>query len=339
MWIGSVMPYSSSNCWVFGWRRPLWRRGCCATCGCPTTVPCGCCCWPGPGLWLFFPIGLMSSLSAQSRWMPFRWTIFVCFLRIAPAALGFYFVTALVLSAAVVPWYFALFGGRGILLPVAAVVSGAMLLIYARLLGRLAWLIQRLPAKERTPAKAKAEKRPPPTKLRGKKKRKPRVDVQDPWTASEDELSDKKSKRFPWAEQPPKVKPGYEVPSAEDIEGYGFAAEQPAAPRTPSEKPPPSSFAPSPEECEPYAMRDAAEPPPPPREPQSDLFDAEVRQRLAERTRVRPTLPPHPFFSGVYSFPLYSACVPNWIALSVAFLIVGGLGHMMMQVGHMLFGW
>src|SRR5262249_51239669 len=66
----------------------------------------------GPGLWLFFPIGLLSSLSAQSRWVPLRWAIVVCFLRVAPAALGFYFLTAVLLSAAVVPWYYALFGGR-----------------------------------------------------------------------------------------------------------------------------------------------------------------------------------------------------------------------------------
>src|SRR5262249_30308926 len=52
----------------------------------------------GPGLWLFFPIGLLSSLSAESRWVPFRWVIFRCFLRIAPAALIFYFLTAILLG-------------------------------------------------------------------------------------------------------------------------------------------------------------------------------------------------------------------------------------------------
>ena len=38
----------------------------------------------GPGLWLFFPIGLLSSLSASSRWVPFRWTIFCQFLASLP---------------------------------------------------------------------------------------------------------------------------------------------------------------------------------------------------------------------------------------------------------------
>jgi hypothetical protein len=292
----------------------------------------------GPGLWLFFPIGLLSSLSAESRWVPFRWTIFKSFLRVTPAALVFYLVTAILLSAAVVPWYYALFGGRFALLPVAAGVSAAVLFIYARLLGRLSWIIQRLPSRQRAPAKAKAQKRPPP---RRKQKRKPAPNVQDPWDASEEEERErKKSKRYPWAEKPPeKPKPGLHIPSAEEIEGYGFAAEQQSAPE-PSEKPPRSRFAMSPEEYEPYEMRGAIEPEPPaPREPQDALFAEQVRQRIAERTRVQPVLPPHPFVNGVYTFPFYSACLPNWLALALAFLAEGGIVHFMMDFGRELFHW
>lgn len=290
----------------------------------------------GPGLWLFFPLGLLSSLSAQSRWVPFRWTIFVRFLRVVPAAVIFYVLTALVLSAAVVPWYYALFGGRTFLLPVAAVVSGGALLVYARLLGRLAWIIQRLPSTERRPAKVKTEKRP-----HGQKKRKPRAEVQDPWAVPEDEERARKTrKRFPWVKEPPaKAKSGYEPPSAEDIEGYGFTVEKPATPETPTDKPTRSRFVRSPEEYEPIGVQGAPESErSPPREPQSDLFDEQVRQRIAERTRVQPTLPPHPFFSGVYTFLFYSACLPNWIALSLAFLTVGVLVQQMMVYGGMLFG-
>jgi hypothetical protein len=199
----------------------------------------------GPGLWLFFPIGLFSSLSAQSSWVPFRWTIFRCFLRIAPAALRFYILTALLLSVAVVPWCYALFGDRIVLLPVAALVSATVLFIYARLLGRLAWIIQRLPAPQRVPAKARAAKPPQP---RRKKKRKPSPAVQDPWAIpEEEEPEDKTSKRFPWAKPPPaKPKTGYHIPSAEEIERYGFAGEKPNAPAQPPEKPPRSRFAKSP---------------------------------------------------------------------------------------------
>src|SRR5581483_1027173 len=122
------------------------------------------------------------------------------------------------------------------LLPVAAVVSAVALFIYARLLGRLACIIQRLPAPQRAPARAKAAKTPPP---RRKKKRKPSREVQDPWAVpEEEEQAHKTSKRFPWAEQPPaKPKSGYHIPSAEEIERYGFAEEKPK-PEPPPQKPP-----------------------------------------------------------------------------------------------------
>ncbi len=289
----------------------------------------------GPGLWLFFPIGLISSLSALSRWVPFRWTIFRCFLRIAPTSLKFYVLTAPLLVIAVVPWYYALFGGQTVLLPVAAVVSAVALFIYARLLGRLACIIQRLPAPPRAPAKAKAAKTPPP---RRKKKHKPSREVQDPWAVpEEEEQTHKTSKRFPWAEPPPaKPKSGYHIPSAEEIERYGFAEEKPKP--EPPQKPPRSRFAQSPEEYEPYEMKGTAEPTPPkPHEPQDEIFAEQVRQRIAERTRVQPQLPAYPFLSGVYTFPLYSACFPNCLALALGFLIEGGLVYLMMEFGRELF--
>jgi hypothetical protein len=293
----------------------------------------------GPGLWLFFPIGLLSSLSAQSRWTPFRWSIFHCFLRIAPAALIFYFLTAVLLGGAVVLWYLALFGGRGVLLPVAAVVGAAVLFIYARLLGRVAWLIRRLPSTERAPAKAKIAKRPP-SKPRGRKRRKPTADVQDPWAVPKEEKSRAKSKRSPWTEEPPKAKPPYAPPSAEDIEGYGIAADKPAAPEPPPAKPARSSPHTPPEEYELIDRRGTADPEPRRSgELQSELFAEQVRQRLAERTHVEPTPPPHPFFSGVYTFPFYSRCLPNWLALSLAFLALGGIVSQMLEFGRTLFGW
>jgi hypothetical protein len=293
----------------------------------------------GPGLWLFFPIGLLSSLSAESRWVPFRWVIFHCFLRIAPAALIFYFLTAILLGILVDLWYVTLFGGQGVLLPVAAMSGAAILFIYARLLGRVAWLIQRLPSTQRVPVRAKAEKRKP-SKPRGRKKRKPAAEVHDPWAVPEEEKSRAKSKRFPWAEDPPKAKPSYAPPSAEEIEGYGIAADKPAAPQKPPEKPLRSSLHTPPEEYEPIAMQRTTDlEPPSPRETQSELFAEQVRQRLAERLHDEPPPPPHPFFSGVYTFPFYSRCLPNWLALSLAFLVLGGLVSQLLGFGRTLFGW
>jgi hypothetical protein len=290
----------------------------------------------GPGLWLFFPIGLLSSLSAESRWVPFRWTIFVSFLRLAPAAVVFYILTASMLGAAVALWYYGLFGGRTVLMPAAAGVGGAVWFIYARLLGRLALMIQLLPDRKRAPARATSPQPPP----RRKPKRKPSRRVQDPWASPEEqERKRDQTERFPWAKQPPKQpKPGLHIPSAYEIEGYGFAGEKPAAPEPPPVKPPRSRFAKSPEEYEPYQASGPSKPAPPTAsDPQDPVFAEQVRQHIAERTHTLPTLPPHPFLKGVYTFPFYFACLPNWLALSLAFLAEGGIVYLMLEFGRDLF--
>jgi hypothetical protein len=293
----------------------------------------------GPGLWLFFPVGLLSSLSAESQWTPFRWAIVQRMLRITPTTLAFYFLTALVLSAAAVPWYYALSPGGGMLLPVAAVVGAAVLFIYARLLGRFAWLISRVPVKQRVAPKAKVEA-PKPPRGSGKKKRKRRLEVDDPWAVPEGERSPSKAKRFPGAKEPPPAKPkaaGYTPPRAEEIEPYGFATEEPAKTEPTPKKPVPSYLE---IDDEPIPMLKAeGTGPAPPLETQSELFAEQVRQRLAERTRVVPTPPPHPFFSGVYTFPFYAQCFPSWFTLSLGLLVEGSLVYLMLDFGRTLFHW
>ena len=299
----------------------------------------------GPGLWLFFPIGLMSSLSAESRWTPFRASIFFSFFRIFPAAFGFYVLTAILLGIAVAPWYYAMVEHQVALLPVAAAVGGAVVLIYARLLGRVAYLIQRLPSARRAPAKV--EKRPAAkeaprksAKPPAKKKRRPAGQVQDPWAVPEEEQPRPKSKRFPWAEEPPPKPPvAWRPPTPDEIEGYGIAAEQ-TAPEPPEPKATKHPMYPAPEEYEPLDVRAEPTPGPPPEPAEHDPWFAEqVRQRIAERTRTELPPPPHPLFSGVYTFPLYPRTVPYWLILSLALLVIGGLLYALLSLGSSIFGW
>jgi hypothetical protein len=301
----------------------------------------------GPGLWLFFPIGLLSSLSAESRWTPFRVSIFFSFFRIAPAAFGFYVLTAILLGIAAAPWYYAIHEHGAVLLPVAAAVGGAVVLIYARLLGRVAYLIQRLPSARCAPAKV--EERPAakpaphkPARPPKKKKRRPAADVQDPWAVPEEEKPQPKSKRFPWAEEPPPKPPvAWRPPTPDEIEGYGIAAEQPAPePQEPEPKAKKHPMYPSPEEYEPLEMRPQPASDPAPEPAQNDPWFAEqVRQRIAERTRTELPPPPHPLFSGVYTFPLYPQTVPYWLTLSLALLVIGGLLYALFALGSSIFGW
>ena len=131
-----------------------------------------------PGLWLFFPISLMSSLSANSRWIIFRFSILKGLLRIPIALLGFYASTAVLLSLAAGS---ILLAGRWrsyLLMPIPAAIVGASFLIYARLMGRLAWKLTRLTIKTTKPVpKAHLPSGPP------KKRKRPvrPAKANDPW--------------------------------------------------------------------------------------------------------------------------------------------------------------
>lgn len=115
--------------------------------------------------WLVFPVSLLSSLSGESRFLIVRWPILKGFGRCRRAALHFYAVTfALliswggfvyfglvaweeILSAALVAAWPGLksaieISSIMVLLPALGCVAGLVLLLYGRLLGRMAWLIQ-----------------------------------------------------------------------------------------------------------------------------------------------------------------------------------------------------
>ena len=155
-----------------------------------------------PGLWLLFPVALFSSLSASSRWFVFRPVVVWNMLRVAPAAFVVYAVSA-VLAAAVAAIGYAAVIRWMVLAPVAAAAAAAAFLIYARLLGRLAWRMGRLPAGKRKPAK---------------KVRLPagRVEVEDPWNVpAAPAAPEPETETTPYGRKRKRVK------------GYGLAPEGP----------------------------------------------------------------------------------------------------------------
>ena len=125
-----------------------------------------------PGLWLLFPVALFSTLSGSSRWFVFRPVVVWKLLRVAPSTLAVYILSALLAAGAAALGYAAVVRGWVLLLPVAAAGWAAAFLVYARLLGRLAARMGRLPTGN---DKAGKTKRP---KLAG-------VQVQDPWAVPE----------------------------------------------------------------------------------------------------------------------------------------------------------
>lgn len=92
-------------------------------------------------LWLFFPIGLLSSMSVSMFWVVVH-PVFVWKLAKQGRALGIvYAVSALGFLICALLIAGTVFAGWLWLLPVMAPAIAAAWLIYARLLGRLAWVV------------------------------------------------------------------------------------------------------------------------------------------------------------------------------------------------------
>jgi hypothetical protein len=246
-----------------------------------------------PGLWLLFPIGLLSSLAASSRWVPLSPRVLSRLLRVLPSTLLFYLSTAVLFGAAAFCAYAGVFTAAWHVLPVAAVGGSAVLLIHARLLGRLAWVMGQLDEKPAAKKKGKA------AGAAKKPRRPPRA------LASRD----------PWAQ--PEEEPPEEAPAAGGYQVVEVGAEEARPPR-------PSYLDPEPD---PYALADAgAEAEKPAPAVPLELEKAHVEREIKLRERVPPNPPPAvPMVSGVYSFPLYPSSHQAWFTLSLAALGTGGL--------------
>jgi hypothetical protein len=118
----------------------------------------------GVVLWLMLPISLLSSLTSLSHWEVFRWAVLRRLRERSSAWLAFYLYTLPLLFGCALVAYLALFGWQELrdaaedsaltwlptvvdvwswvfVLPLTAIMAATTLLIYARLVGRLAWMM------------------------------------------------------------------------------------------------------------------------------------------------------------------------------------------------------
>lgn len=252
----------------------------------------------GVVLWLMFPIGVLSAMAGGSRWAFFKPKLLLGLGRILPTTLGFYLLTGLVVVAGLAPWYVAL-SGSGFPVLLAAPIGAAAVLIYARLLGRLAWRLNHL-------EKVRPPRFRPPT-LEKKTPQRP-VMAEDPWglPPAPKPKARKKKKREETA-----------FAASEDV--YGLATEPEPAPPLPTELPVDGYAVAAPESSSPPAAPDLGPEPPSP---------SELEMRLAERTpQAKP--PAHPLFSGVWTFPWYPTTLRAWVWLAMGGLAVGGIFKLM----------
>jgi hypothetical protein len=247
-----------------------------------------------PGLWLLFPPVLLLVLGRMSHSAPAGAGALLGLLRLVPHVACFYLFTALLLAASAALWHRALFTSSVYILPLAGALGGAVVLVHARLLGRVAWLAQQLQGEKARPAKAR--RRRAPTKRRAKKTR--ALEVQDPWAVPKKGAQEPDVPRLP-------------------VEGYGLAAE------APPEKPARRKKVDLPVEG--YEVAEEGPSPTPKNDPREPAVSAAALEREVElRDRTPADAPPAwPLFSGVCSFPFYEGSLKAWLWLSLGGVAIG----------------
>ncbi|HEX3150095.1 MAG TPA: hypothetical protein VHR66_18605 [Gemmataceae bacterium] len=119
----------------------------------------------GAAFWLLFPIGLLSSMSAETRWTPFRPRLLVAFAQRPIKTFGFYLFSAPALAVVILTFDLVMIhtskatvAWAAALAPIAAI----SFFFYARLLGRLGMIVSFVfdPEEEVEPARPRRRRKP-----------------------------------------------------------------------------------------------------------------------------------------------------------------------------------
>jgi hypothetical protein len=300
-------------------------------------------------LWLFFPVSLLSSTSASSPVIILRPTLLRFMARRFRETVIFYLVSALLFAGSFGLYYLAYVRHWSLAYFVGPPLAAAAMLIYARLVGRLAWLFDRTAFRNRKrPAPGTVSTDPwavpaetgkeAPASEKPRRKKKKQSAAHDPWAVPKEARRTDKERTEPnkrpmvegygLADPNAQVQPATEQTEparsrpARRVKGYQLSAEPP--PPQPRDLPldgyVPVGYEPIPlkepvPEHEPSRAQEHAESLPAP---------SAFERRLAEKTEEAPP-PPMPLVSGVYTFPWYLSTLPVWIVLSVGGIALNGL--------------
>jgi hypothetical protein len=272
-------------------------------------------------LWLLFPVSIFSSLSGGSRWVVFRPAVLRRLAHHVAALLAVYVLGGGLVVGASVLFFRALLWNSWLLVPLAAMAGAAVLLIYARLCGRVAWLViyrtSEKPAKRPKRKKKKAAGRTPPAEPGPAPEAPPPAEAERPLSPPALDLAEEEDE---WAPATPYALSSSSVPPPppprprpfeEPEPGYNLSedTEPPAARPLPFDGYTPVGLPPLP----PLEGADRVE--------SANAAIAGFEQRLAQR---HPEIPPpaHPLWSGVYSFPWYYTSFRAWLCLSFGGLVL-----------------
>ena len=247
---------------------------------------------------LMFPLSLLSSLAAPTKWLPFYPPIVPRLAQRSSQTMGFYLrsVVPLVVGGASM-WVLAGNGGTGLVI-LAAVLLPAAWMVYARLLGRLAFVLTftKGPKKKRKrPRRARPDERP---------------ESSDPWAVPDEE-------------EVGVTRPSEATPHSTmfgDVVGYDLTTSPPPPP------PPTPVFVPD-EENEPVPLAESE-----PDEPEVVADDEGERPRRRRRragedftqSRHIPE-PKRPFDATMWTFLFDAASLQAWVRMAFGVGVVGGI--------------
>jgi hypothetical protein len=255
--------------------------------------------------WLLFPISLLSSMSATSHWVIFSPAVLPRMASRAGSVVIFFLLTGPLLAVGALALFGLVFAGPPVIAPVEALVLTAVLLIYARLFGRLA-LQLRLAGDQDRPAR--------PTK------RRPAVQAQ---------AAERVARSAPQGgdviragDLPPVNAPDEEARTGYDVllTDAGAPTPAPAARRRPVDEEGPGQ----------YGLADGAPDVPPPRQqlPETLLNPSEYERKLAGLGR-RGKVPDHPWTSNTWTFPLAAINRGPIVWMTLGFAVAGSMCRLM----------
>jgi hypothetical protein len=286
--------------------------------------------------WLIFPILLLSALTGTSRLCVLHWECLRRLVRRPFALLLFYLSTGVSLFIGVAAAYLAVFYPHPLAL-VGAIVAAACVLIHARLVGRLAWILSETEVHKKS----------------AKRRRLRRVKSSDPWKTPQETLREPSAapeqNTAITAADPlfiPTAATSAALADAEEDEwtpnkkpyallgDMASAALPPIPASNPARRPiPQQAITSSPRAC-PEDDEEETAPRMQPATPEPAVDRAQIKPELPEPDRIEmrwmenrrlPPLPRWPLLRGVWIFPFYPSTLDRLFRLSILSFILAVL--------------
>jgi hypothetical protein len=258
-------------------------------------------------LWLMFPVSFLSSMSSGSVWTPLAPSLIARMLRRFVDSFIFFLLTAILVGvcAPLLPLLVA--DGRVITLLGGGIVLGLALVLYARLSGRMAFIVRL------SDAPVKRKKRPKMKRVRG-------AQVTDPWEVPEDVRLEEEARGGGFTQ--PSDMPTMTGALDEELSGYDVNFHKSTENERQGAKTEPDGRDPLPQADQRTARQTT-------REQKNRVAhgikpdELEMRRLMREEEKRHA----HPWLEGIWLFPFQPQAAIQWCILSIEFIVIGLLAR------------